>query len=163
MILFMHGLDSSKETNKFECIDVQEKYCETIDYRANTYEQVSKKYDEIIKRKKPKILVGHSLGGYWALVKSQQHNIPCFLINPSLYPKRILSDYIDISEMTIKKKVKRQFHIELGDEVLNMVKVAEFAQSIDAIQHIYEFGCHRVQYLDGLTKEIREFYYKYHF
>lgn len=157
MILFMHGLDSNNETNKFTvAIHEKNKYCETIDYRGLSYLEVSKKYDEIIERVKPTIIIGHSLGGFWALIKSQEHNIPCFLINPSLYPKRFLNDYPLIKEFEFKS-LKRAYHIEMDDEVLSMDAVKRFAKSSNARVYEHDGGHHRVQYISSLSYEITDF------
>ena len=66
-ILFLHGLDSSRESTKFHAIDAKRKYCINVDYRNLNFQTVADFYDEIIEKIKPDIIVGHSLGGYWAL------------------------------------------------------------------------------------------------
>ena len=76
-ILFFHGLDSSRESTKFHAIDADHKYCIDVDYRNLNYATVAEFYNEMIEKIHPDILVGHSLGGYWALKMSQQHQIPC--------------------------------------------------------------------------------------
>jgi predicted esterase YcpF (UPF0227 family) len=71
MILFFHGLDSDNQTTKFTAISHPHKYCETVDYRRRSYGEIGRHYDELIALYNPAPLVGHSLGCYWALVKSQ--------------------------------------------------------------------------------------------
>lgn len=66
-ILFFHGLDSSAETTKFTVIKNENKVSFTVDYRKLSFHEVGLLYDKFIEMFNPDILVGHSLGGYWAL------------------------------------------------------------------------------------------------
>ncbi len=156
MILFFHGLDSSAQTNKFEVINNRVtlgKVSETVDYRNMSHDEVSEFYDDLIAKHSPDLIVGHSLGGYWAIKKSNEHGIPCVLINPSLSPN-VFDDYPAIDKSSLDLDIPRGFHIELGDEVLDMVEVAHFAEDIGAITYIYEHGCHRVKYLQEINNVI---------
>ena len=100
-ILFLHGLDSSKESTKFHAINAEKKYCINVDYRNLNYKTVECFYHDIIEKIKPDLLVGHSLGGYWALKMSQQHRIPAILANPSLNPD-FREDYAAIDEHGVR-------------------------------------------------------------
>ena len=71
-VLFLHGLDSSKESTKFEAID--------------TAKTVEKFYQDIIQKMKPDVLIGHSLGAYWALKMSKLYQLPAIIANPNLSP-----------------------------------------------------------------------------
>ena len=63
-VLFLHGLDSSKESTKFEAIDTDQKLCINVDYRNLNFKTVEKFYQDIIQKMKPDVLIGHSLGAY---------------------------------------------------------------------------------------------------
>lgn len=39
-ILFLHGLDSSRESTKFHAIDANKKFCINVDYRNLNYATV---------------------------------------------------------------------------------------------------------------------------
>ena len=41
-ILFLHGLDSSRESTKFHAIDANKKFCINVDYRNLNYATVEK-------------------------------------------------------------------------------------------------------------------------
>ena len=41
-VLFLHGLDSSKESTKFEAIDTAHKLCINVDYRNLNFKTVEK-------------------------------------------------------------------------------------------------------------------------
>lgn len=62
-ILFLHGLDSSRESTKFHAIQTEKKVCIDMDYRNLNYATVADLYQEIIEKIKPDLLIGHSLGG----------------------------------------------------------------------------------------------------
>lgn len=141
MILFMHGLNSSNQTNKYDIIN-REKHCETIDYLKMGYAAVDKFYDELIDRIKPDVLVGHSLGGYWALKKSAERNIPCVLLNPSLFPK--VEGYAAITTNELAKAPMIHAYIELGDEVINGYAIAKFLRPKSALR-LNQSGCHRIK------------------
>mgnify|MGYP006896478533 CR=1 FL=1 len=49
-ILFLHGLDSSRESTKFHAINAAQKFCINVDYRNLNYQTVENFYDEIIEK-----------------------------------------------------------------------------------------------------------------
>ena len=49
-ILFLHGLDSSRESTKFHAIDAKRKYCINVDYRNLNFQTVADFYHEIIEK-----------------------------------------------------------------------------------------------------------------
>ncbi len=153
-VLFLHGLDSSSETNKFEVIDTPTKYCLTVDYRSKSFEQVKELYEESIEHIKPDVIVGHSLGGFWALYMSNIHGIPCVAINPSIDPSKVLDGYPKLELEKMRPYLPRGFHIELGDEVLNMYEVKSFAETVNATIYEYDGGCHRVDNLKEINTVI---------
>lgn len=150
MILFFHGYQSNRNTNKFRVIQ-GEKYCKTVDYEALSYSEVEDLYDKLVLNKSPTMLVGHSLGGYWALKMSYKHLLPCIIINPSLFPSFDGYKPLKLEESYIP----RIAHIELGDELLPMEK---FSKVLKPIMKVVEYpdGNHRVKYLDDINKHIQE-------
>ena len=158
MILFFHGLNSSNNTNKFATID-RKKYCETVDYLELGYDAVNNLYDELIDRIKPDVLVGHSLGGYWALKKSAERNIPCVLLNPSLFPK--YDGYTALSEQELQRAPAVHAYIELGDKVIPAVLINEFLKARAHVKTHYA-GHHRIEYVENINKIIERHYaYEY--
>ena len=151
-ILFLHGLDSSRESTKFHAIDVVHKYCIDVDYRNLSYSSVAEFYHEMIETIKPDILVGHSLGGYWALKMSQFHRIPTIIANPSLSPD-FRTDYPAIDEQDLEHDIPQIAYIELGDEILDMyaaTTLLETYMQIDAV----EGGHHRLAQPENLNRLI---------
>lgn len=151
-ILFLHGLDSSKESTKFHAIDAEKKYCIEVDYRNLNFKTVERFYHDTIEKIKPDLLIGHSLGGYWALRMSQFHRIPTIIANPSLSPD-FRTDYPAINEHDLEHDIPQIAYIELGDEILDMyaaTALLETYMQIDAV----EGGHHRLAQPENLNRLI---------
>ena len=118
-ILFFHGLDSSKESTKFYAIDSDHKFCLSVDYRALSFRSVYQFYQDLIETLKPDLIIGHSLGGYWALKMSFWSKIPAIVANPSLAPN-FRADYPAISEQDLEHDILQLAYLELDDEILDM-------------------------------------------
>ena len=151
-ILFLHGLDSSKESTKFHAIHAVKKYCIDVDYRNLNYKTVENFYNEIIEKIKPNLLIGHSLGGYWALKMSQIHHIPAIIANPSLQPD-FREDYPAIDELDLDHDIPQIAYIELGDEILDMYAVVEQSESFMQVD-AFEGGQHRLVQPENLNRLI---------
>lgn len=151
-ILFLHGLDSSKASTKFHAIDAEKKYCIEVDYRNLNFKTVENFYHDTIEAIKPDLLIGHSLGGYWALKMSQFHRIPTIIANPSLSPD-FRTDYPAIDEQDLEHDIPQIAYIELGDEILDMyaaTSLLETYMQIDAV----EGGHHRLAQPENLNRLI---------
>ena len=153
-ILFFHGLDSSRDSTKFHAINAQEKYCINVDYRNLNFETVAQFYHDIIEKINPNIIVGHSLGGYWALLMSLKYQIPCVVANPSLQPN-FRDDYPAISDTDLNHDIQQMAYLELGDEILDMHGTKEFLENYMQIQSI-EGGHHRLEYPEKINDLILE-------
>lgn len=151
-ILFLHGLDSSKESTKFHAIDAQDKHCIDVDYRNLNYQTVENFYHDIIQIIKPKLLIGHCLGGYWALKMSHLYRIPTIIANPSLYPD-FRDDYSTIDEDDLEHDIPQMAYIELGDEILDMHSTIEQLEPFMQIQTV-EGGHHRLAEPKNINKLI---------
>ena len=154
MILFFHGLDSSEETAKFTCIANPNKVSQTVEYRDKHYDEVSEYYNKRILETKPTLLVGHSMGGYWALIKSYEFGIPCVIVNPQLFPDYdFLQGYTHVTDAQILGADVTGY-IECGDEIIDVEK------TIDALKakhlHILDGGHHRVERLDNINTVVEE-------
>ena len=141
-ILFLHGLDSSKESTKFEAIDAKNKYCINVDYRNLNFQTVATFYQDIIDKIKPEILVGHSLGTYWALKMSALLQIPAVIANPSQHPQ-FRDDYKATDEHDLDHAIPQVAYLELGDEILDMYAVEQQLSPYMAV-HCVEGGHHRL-------------------
>ncbi|OTG65515.1 YqiA/YcfP family alpha/beta fold hydrolase [Acinetobacter silvestris] len=152
-ILFLHGLDSSKESTKFHAINAKNKFCIDIDYRNLNYQTVENFYNEIIEKIKPEMLIGHSLGAYWALKMSHLHRIPAIIANPSLNPN-FRDDYQSISEIDLEHDIPQMAYIELGDEILDMHATSTLLEQFMQVD-AHEGGHHRLAQPENLNHLIQ--------
>ena len=148
-ILFLHGLDSSRESTKFHAIHASKKFCIDVDYRNLNYTTVEKFYNDAIDTIRPDLLVGHSLGAYWTLKLSSKHRIPAVIANPSLAP-RFRADYPPINEHDLENDIPQIAYIELGDETLDMYSTLQQLEPFMQIKTI-EGGHHRLSQPENLN------------
>lgn len=123
-------------------------------------------------------LVGSSLGGYYAAALSQNEGLPAALINPAVYPYRLLHDYLgpqhnpytgeryELTEAhmaTLESLDPGDIHhperlfllLQTGDETLNYRQALErFPNSPAWIQ---PDGDHRFQHFDRVVPAILSF------
>ncbi|WP_171488566.1 YqiA/YcfP family alpha/beta fold hydrolase [Acinetobacter defluvii] len=152
-ILFMHGLDSSKDSTKFHALNATQKYCIDIDYRNLNYDTVAELYQDIIQKIQPKLIVGHSLGGYWALKMSQVFRIPAIVANPSLHPD-FRADYAPITEYDLEHDIPQTAYIELGDEILDMYETSNILEPYMYVE-MMQGGHHRLASPENLNHMIK--------
>lgn len=154
MILFMHGLLSNRFINtKYKAIK-HKKICKTVHYHKLKFNDVSNYYDMIIHKNKPKLIVGHSMGGYWAIKKSKEHNIPCLVMNPYFMPNRykMFSDYVNLDENDLTHNVN--LYIEMGDLILDMKQIKSMADIKKCNYEIHHGGSHFIKYTDRMNQMI---------
>lgn len=124
-IIYLHGLDSDPNANKAV---ITTKYAKTLgvnticpDLNCPPDEAVAKILALI--NENPKcVLVGSSLGGYFATLLSDMTGTPCVLLNPSIRPdvsfRRFLSNHFDgqilTDDATIYTTIKG-WQIKFGD------------------------------------------------
>ena len=127
-LLFFHGLDSSKETSKYTCITREPKYCQTVNYREN-FAEIFEIYDALIREKMTQyprvVLVGHSLGGWFANRFAHKYNLRALLIAPCIYPSEVLADCIpDVADMKLSFPTTNtemvRVMVEVDDESLDV-------------------------------------------
>ena len=157
-IIFFHGFNSSNETNKFEAIKF-DKICHNFDYSRLSYAEADKLHSKIIEQELAEpgisvILVGHSLGGYWALKKSMQYKLAVVLINPQLFPDRSDIRDVDKYELTDTRSNPKFAYIETGDEVIDVKRTISYLAD-KATMKLHEGGHHRIQHLEEINNTIR--------
>jgi uncharacterized protein len=153
-ILFFHGLDSTRESTKFHAIDAEQKFCINVDYRNLSFQAATDFFNEIIEKIKPEILVGHCVGGYWALKMSISHCLPCIVANPNLSPN-FRDDYPIVSHADLDHDIPQLAYIELGDEVLNMHATQEQLENYMQVE-TYHGGHHGLEKPENLNELIHQ-------
>ena len=154
-ILFLHGLDSSKESNKFHAIHAKQKFCMDVDYRNLSFQTVEMLYQNMIAKIKPDLLVGHGVGGYWTLRMSDQFRLPAIVANPSLAPK-FRDDYPALEEKDLDHDIPQLAYLELGDEMLDMHQTQHILERFMLV-HTYAGGYHRLEYPENINLLIQHF------
>lgn len=151
-ILFLHGLDSSKESTKFHTIASKNKFCINVDYRNLNFETVQYFYQDTIQKIKPDLLIGHGIGGYWALKMSYLFQLPTIVANPSLTPT-FRADYPKLEEVDLNHDIPQVAYLELGDELVDMHKTQRFLEHFMFIE-TYMGGYHRLEHPENINKLI---------
>lgn len=153
-VLYLHGLDSSRESTKFNAIHLEKKFCINVDYRNLSFQTVAEFYYSIIEKIMPDIIVGHCIGGYWALKMSQTYEIPCVVANPNLFPD-FRSDYPAILDDDLNHDIPQFAYLELGDEVLNMHEIKEHLENYMPITTV-NTGHHQLEHPENMNPLIEQ-------
>jgi hypothetical protein len=95
MIFYFHGFASSEKSWKIQLL---KKTLTTHTIIAPTLPidptEVVQLFEQIVKEKgKPKLVIGSSLGGFYAYYAAARFDIPAALINPSITPWETLKQY----------------------------------------------------------------------
>lgn len=155
-VLFLHGYGSSPETDKYKAITssiVEHKYCPYIEYNKISYLQLFVKLAKLIVETQPDLIIGHSLGGYWAKAMSNEYHIPCILLNPQLFPEKKFG-YPDFSEEDFSDKgIWNYSYLETGDENIELEKTKKLLKKYTDLT-VQEGGHHRIQFLDNINSII---------
>lgn len=152
MILYLHGYGSSAKTAKASLLENMISF--TIDYEKHTYEQTQKFYENIIETNDIEMLVGHSLGGYWALLIGNKYGIPTVLVNPTMLPTVVENHYYPpIVEEDLVNRGHRFAYLEMSDEVIDMVEISEFLQGTTSVYEV-PGGHHRIEFQNKLRDYI---------
>ena len=180
-VLFMHGWQSSDQSNKFTSITAYPAECPNVDHSdpakvKQTYEDfITGWHDKHLDNSDDKlILFGHSFGGFWARYLGLKYNIPYLIINPSLQPWVSMADEMtqDALDYLYLLDKDRQYldtqrgseapflgHMifEKGDEVLDYQMAVNDIEANDTSTtfDLYEGGHHRFSRLELIDKELR--------
>lgn len=98
-IIYLHGFNS--DGNGATAKKLKEVYKKDIITPSYNYVNADKGFEylnklilETFKKDKEVILVGTSLGGFWANFLAEKYDLKCVLVNPSLNPAKSLKKYI---------------------------------------------------------------------
>jgi hypothetical protein len=107
------------------------------------------------------ILIGSSLGGYYAIYLARKHHLKAVLINPSLKPYKTLKNYVGVQHRycdnkpfkwkkkylkelkklkTDYKKGKYLVLLQSGDEILNYKKTLKKFKKLQNAKVVVEYG-----------------------
>ena len=91
MVLFFHGFESSLPSGKVDVLNDFGLDAVGVPMHYDTQNPYSLAQDFVIKSQ-PKLIVGSSMGGYFALKIGTHLNIPLILLNPALVCRQISFD-----------------------------------------------------------------------
>jgi alpha/beta superfamily hydrolase len=87
MIIFFHGLESSPSSNKSKYLETElDAYCPEMNYHNPDIFNIILAE---VKNKRPSLLIGSSMGGWFAYCISTLTGIPTLLFNPAFHSRRI--------------------------------------------------------------------------
>ena len=184
MFIYLHGFRSSPASSKAQLLkkSLSEKglsslfWCEELpvapDRAIETVERVIEAYPE------ESVLIGSSLGGYYATYLAEKHDLRAILINPATHAEKTLAPWIGphtniytgehfeltqghiiaLSNLWVPILLKPErfwLIVETGDEILDYREaVSRYA---GARQTVIEGGDHSLQHFPDLLEAIVEF------
>lgn len=189
MIIYLHGFNSGGRSHKAGWLRVQLAPVPVFapDYpahRANEALRVLRKFIRRLRRENPNdgklMLIGSSLGGFWAQRLAPEFGACIVLINPSLRPDETLARHAgtydneatgDKTVLTLQDALALRAHrvepcnpkvptlllLDTGDEVLDY-RIAEAAFRGCGKTRVYAGGSHRFEHLAEALPDIRALY-----
>lgn len=168
-IWYLHGFRSSAKSPKVKAMQqvFPNYHVHGISYTPHSplvaEEILINEYEKLIGKDDDLVVVGTSLGGFWARWLASELPIKSLMINPSLHPDKTLEtgefkvygefdeiinvtdkDLQDFNHYKVISKPDGQCEVALAmdDEVLNSAKTVKELEGIYPI-HIFETGTHR--------------------
>lgn len=177
-IIYIHGFNSGGNTEKVKILRSKFDDVEAIDLPHNPDAAIAALSDLIdAAEDKNIVLVGSSLGGFYAHYLSKEYGLKCVLINPSTHPLKTLSRHIghhtnyvtgveyEFTEADVFATGKFYVYpeddplvptvvcLDMADEVLDSAATAEaFKETAKVIT--FEGGNHRFTHMEEILPEI---------
>lgn len=104
------------------------------------------------------VLVGTSLGGYWATRMSNRFLVPALVINPSCRPATTLSAVelaIEYPDLEVDLGIPRMVLLAKDDEVLDYKLALKLFENKAQVK-LFEKGGHRFQEINTITENLLE-------
>jgi predicted esterase YcpF (UPF0227 family) len=180
MLLYLHGFGSCGDSTKSRLL--KERFGEAEVLAPDlpvAPEEAMAFLDALIERENVTLLVGSSLGGFYATALSAKHGIDAVLINPSVHPYRTLAPYVGTNRYWCSgepfewkgeyllqlARIAEQMRLpdtdllvllQTGDEMLDYRVAAEVYADYEVI--VEEGGSHRFENLGEYLEQIEVFY-----
>jgi pimeloyl-ACP methyl ester carboxylesterase len=90
-VIYFHGLESPQGGIKVEFLDQEVDFLEApaMDY---TQKDIFEEWLDYVKTEEPDLLIGSSMGGYFAMALSSHTGIPVLVFNPAIHSRSIEID-----------------------------------------------------------------------
>lgn len=149
-VIYFHGWKSSPNSDKVKYLS---EFFDVISPAIpEDYNTALSELDELVKLHPDAILVGTSLGGYWANTMAQRWMMTSCIINPSCQPNKTLGiDYPDL--VVDSTSAHRSVLLSTDDTVLNY-SIAEALFSEKATIKKFNNCGHRFVKYDVIKSEI---------
>jgi len=100
-VIYFHGLESKPGGIKVEFLD---NIVDIVNAPAMDYTQkgVFKKWLDYIKTEKPNLIIGSSMGGYFALALASHTGIPVLVFNPAVHSRTFEIDELRSGKERVK-------------------------------------------------------------
>ena len=187
-ILYIHGFNSSPISAKVKMLNLQFTDAEIIaPSHSSRAKDVYELIDPIVKKLYPSeaIIVGTSLGGFWANYFACKYRIPSVIINPAITPattlQKYIGDYVNSDshkkykwsdsncqeykqyqeETTALNDVQRIVLLAKDDDVISIGPAIDKYSNVAEVK-IFESGGHifsDVSSLNEIQKAIKKLYY----
>jgi predicted esterase YcpF (UPF0227 family) len=176
MIVYIHGFGSCTKSNKVNILKNRFKNVKAIELPVSPKETINL----LTKHSKPSnILIGSSLGGFYAIYLAEKFGLKAVLINPSLKPYKTLKKYLglqyrycdskpfvwkkkylkELKKLKIKpKRGKYLVLLQSDDEILNYKKTLKKFKKLSTAKVVVEYGGnHRFENLHEYLDMIENF------
>jgi predicted esterase YcpF (UPF0227 family) len=182
-IVYIHGFTGEHGYNgKSSKIEALQKYADSKGLTLHSHQYPDKdpheahahltKHIEAVKKKDPHaLIVGTSLGGYWAHRLSNEHKLPSIIVNPAIDPHETLAHHVGKSITQKNLDAYKHFNdhhakhstvheprivmLEKGDNVIDPHKTAK-AYAGHAHVKMFDGGNHQFTRHNEITKAAEE-------
>jgi hypothetical protein len=149
-VIYFHGWKSSPDSDKVKYLS--EFFDVVSPAIPEDYNTAIRELDIVVSQNPDAILVGTSLGGYWANTMAQLWGLASCIINPSCQPNKTLG--IDYPDLVVgSTSAHRSVLLSTDDTVLNHT-IAETLFSEKAVIKKFDNCGHRFNKYDVIKSEI---------
>jgi len=181
LIIYLHGFRSSEESSKFNLLKKmfpKEKVI-SLEYSPHNPKLAAAQIEKVITDHYLEydiVVIGTSLGGFWARWAAKQFQVKSILINPSLHPDKTLSvgtflchhdanEKVEVTEENLTSFVdykvdpNSETHavvlLSMDDEVIDAKSTKEELKGVHSVT-CFDSGGHRFNQFEEIENIIRQ-------
>jgi predicted esterase YcpF (UPF0227 family) len=98
-LIYLHGLGSNGQSSTASALRELGMQVSSPDYAPQHYAQSMEHLRELLTEVQPQLVVGTSMGGYYALKLAEEARCPALAINACFEPGRLLRNFLDAPAM----------------------------------------------------------------
>ena len=115
-ILYLHGLGSSGQSSTVQGLRATGLDVVAPDYKPQHFTESLKQLASLVEAEQPDILVGTSMGGYYALKLYERYGLRTLIVNACFDPATLLQHYLQAPAMDYVTGESIQFDQSMLDE-----------------------------------------------